>query len=199
MFKKKIALSLMIILPIFGFWLYRITALTKKDLDLYSQMIANREIATSKLSSPTNQHRKNVRKDVWISQDDNFRLHYQISSVGSLLTLTPINNKFEVVETLSDIKCWMQDKLFTEADTLMQQIRYIEADSGHYLYNSQEFTAKNVTLSLYRLPGSALPKQPIEDQKAVLQGIAKDITLLFDGKTPQFQAKHFQATMRKNR
>lgn len=197
MFKKQTLLTFGILLPILGIWIFQMTFMRSSDLEAYKKMIKERAIASSEQGSSTNQQRIGVSKDIWFSQDDSSRLHYQIASKSSTLTLTPIGNKFEIVETLDGIQCWMQDKLFTDTASLkpMQQTRFIEAETGHYRYTTQEFKADNVALSLFRLPGHSLPKKNIDQKEAFLRGKAHDISFLFSGKTPQFQAKQFQATV----
>jgi len=180
-----------------GLWIYQIAILRNKDIEFYREMTQKKEIASSNDPAPTNQERKQVRKDIWFSQDDSSRLHYQIASEQSQLTLSPMKNKFEIIEALQDIKCWMQDKLFTEEEQPMQQTRYIEADTGLYRYTTQEFTANGVTLSLFQLPGHLLPDQPKEDSDAFLRGVAHDISFTLGGKTPQFQAQQFQVEVMK--
>lgn len=187
-------------LPLITAWIMQMTVVRQSDLDVYKTMSEERAIASSHQASSSNQERKQVRKDIWFSQDDNSRLHYHIASESSLLTLTPIKNSFEVVETLQGIKCWMQDKLFITEDKEepMQQSRYIEAEEGLYRYSTQEFTANGVALSLYRLPGHLLPTESIDREKAFLHGKAHDVSFFFSGKTPQFQARQFQAVMVKD-
>ncbi|NGX37773.1 MAG: hypothetical protein K1000chlam2_00935, partial [Chlamydiae bacterium] len=73
--------------------------------------------------------------------------------------------------------------------------RLIEAELGIYRQDSQEFIASGVTLSLVRLPGHALPEESVQENDAFLRGIAHDVSFLFSGKTPQFQAQQFEATM----
>lgn len=197
MFKKEMALALTLLIPTLGFCLFQMVAMRTSDLDRYRSLMQDRALASSRAPSPTNQHRKQVRKDIWFTQDPFSRLHYQISSEASLLTLTPIQNKFEIVEELQGIRCWMQDKLYVESatDEPMQQSRFIEAEEGQYRYTTQEFTASGVTLSLFRIPGHEIPSEELEEEDAFLKGIAHDISFLFSGKTPQFQAENFQATM----
>lgn len=197
MFKKKMLLFTVILTPCVLYFLYEMSWIHPSDREQYEELVKERRIASAHSHAPTNQHRKGVRKEIWFSQDDCSRLHYQISSEGSLLTLTPIKNKFEIVEELTGIKCWMQDKLYEEdhGSTPMQQSRYIEAEEGHYRYSTQEFTANGVTLSLFRLPGHELPSEEVDEEQAFLRGVAHDISFLFSGKTPQFQAGHFQATV----
>jgi len=197
MFKKQIQISLAILTPILGFWLIQMTMMRQSDISQYVGWVQKRKIAASQKPSSTRQHRKEVRKDIWFSQDDCQRFHYHIESEGSLLTLTPIHNKFEIVESLQGIKCWMQEKLYNQGDP-MQQTRYFEASEGDYRYTTKEFLASDVTLSFFRLPGHQLPKQSVDPKEAFLQGQAKDISFFFGGNTPQFQARQFQATMVKD-
>lgn len=196
MFKKQMSLLLIPLLPITAFWIYQVAFVRSSDVDHYRNMIRQREIASSDVRSPTNQHRKQVRKDIWFAQSDCTRLHYQIASEGSLLSLTPVKNKFDVIESLQGVKCWMQEKLSTDAlgEEPIQQTRLIEAETGVYRYSDQEFKADNVLLSLFKLPGHDLPLEPIEKEDAFLRGIAENISFVFSGKTPQFQAEHFEAT-----
>lgn len=190
-FNKKMIIALGILLPVLGVWIFQVAVVRSSDISHYRDMVRQREIASSDVPSQTNQHRKQVRKDIWFSQNDGSRLHYQIASAGSLLSLTPVDNKFDIVESLQGVKCWMQDKLSDDG----QQARLIEAETGLYRYTTQEFTANSVLLSLFKLPGHVLPLEPLETDEPFLSGIAQDISVIFSGKTPQFQADNFEATM----
>lgn len=183
--------------PLLAFWLFKVVVMRKSDIETYKKLIKQRELASSSEKLPTNQHRKGVQKDIWFSQDDSCRLHYQIFSEASLLTLIPVRNHFEIVESLEGIRCWMQDKLLTDdwGKSPSQQARLIEAEKGVYRHTTQEFTADDVHLSLFQLPGHELPQSAQMDDKPFLSGIAHDISFLFSGKTPQFQANHFQASV----
>jgi hypothetical protein len=185
---------LAILMPVLGVWIYQVAIVRSSDIDLFRELVQKREIASSEVPTQTNQHRKQVRKDIWFSQNDGSRLHYQIASEGSLLSLKPIDNKFDIVESLQGVKCWMQDKLSGDG----QQARLIEAKTGLYRYTTQEFTANSVLLSLFKLPGHVLPLEPLDTDEPFLSGIAKDISVIFNGKTPQFQAENFEATVASN-
>lgn len=187
-------MGITLLLPLLGYWLIHITFLRQSDIDFYTDLIQKRKIAASLQPGATKQHRKEVRKDIWFSQEDGQRLHYHVLSEGSLLTLTPIQNQFEIVESLHGIKCWMQEKLFYE-ESPAQQVRYFEATEGEYRYTTQEFVATDVNLSFFRLGGHELPDRGIDLKQAFLQGRAKEVSCFFGGKIPQFQARQFQATM----
>ena len=197
MFKKPILATSLVLAGITSLWIFQLVYLRTSDLNRYKELIRKREIASSQSANPSHQKRRGVRKDIWFSQDCCSRLHYQIASEGSLLTLTPVKNRFEVVESLQGLKCWMQDKLMTDEleETTTQQTRLIEADSGTYCHTRQEFLANGVELSVFYLEGHQLPKEGVEKEKAFLRGIAQDISFQFGNKTPQFQAKNFQATV----
>ncbi len=199
MFKKQMALTLLVLIPVLALWIIKTTTLSSSDIATYQKLIKNQELASSVTSSNTNQERYFVRKDIWFAQDNHSRLHYHILSKRSVLTLTPIHNKFEVVETLEGIQCWMQDRLFSEGpeSSPMQQTRYIEAKEGLYRFNTQEFLANKVELSLYQLPGHHLPFESSILVKPFLHGIATNISFLFSGKTPHFQAAQFKAVVSK--
>jgi hypothetical protein len=170
----------------------------QKDVQFYQDLMKEKAIATSNTSySSTNQLRKGVRKDIWFAQDDSTRLQYRIESTTSTLTLIPVKNKFEVVETLGKVKCWTQDKLYFNGaeQEPMQQARYLEAVEGVYHYGSQQFNANGVSLSLFRVPGHHLATQALDTKKAFLSGLAKSVTFTVSGKTPQFQAEQFKATL----
>jgi len=195
MFKKKMILFSALFLPFAAFWIFQMTWMRDSDIEDYKQLIRKREIASSTAQMPTNQHRKGVQKDIWFSQDGNARLHYEIFSERSLLTLTPVGNHFEIIESLEGIRCWMQDKLVTDDKGMnpTQQARLIEAETGIYRHTTQEFIASDVYLSLFRLKGHSLPKTALPRKEAYLTGVANDISFLFGGKTPKFQANQFQA------
>ena len=79
----------------------------------------------------------------------------------------------------------------------MQQMRFFEAEEGLYRYNLQQFLAQSVTLSLFHLPGHNLPTT-VNTEKAFMKGLAQDVSFSVSGKTPQFQAKQFKATIRQD-
>lgn len=197
MFRKKMLLFSSLFLPFAAVWIFQMVWMRDRDIDQYKQLIRKREIASSTAQMPANQHRKGVQKDIWFSQDGSARLHYEIFSESSLLTLTPIGNHFEIIESLEGIRCWMQDKLITDESGLnpTQQARLIEAEKGVYRHTKQEFTASDVNLSLFRLEGHSLPKAALPRNNAYLTGVAQNISFLFGGKTPKFQANQFQAAV----
>jgi len=179
-------------------WFLLFVVVYPSDLKKYKSFLDNSKISSSKqLSSTTNQKRQGVRKDIWFTQDDLSRLHYRIDSEYSMLTLVPEGSSWDVIEHLEKIKCWMQDKLYVvDANSpFMQQVRYFEADQGSYQFKLQQFDAKTVALSLFRLPGHTLTFA--EDPKnAFLKGVAQDVSFSVAGKTPQFQAQHFKAFLK---
>lgn len=176
-------------------WISNLTIVRQKDITDYTQFIKNlQNIALSKDFSATHQDRKGLRKDIWLSQENHARLHYRIDSTSSTLTLVPKDNKLDILENLQGIQGWIQERLYMNDQSPMQQMRFFEAGEGTYQYTTQEFLAKSVALSLFRLPGHTMPTS-LDNKNAFLKGIAQDVSFSVSGKIPQFQAKQFQATL----
>lgn len=198
MYKQATVLSISLLLPVCAFWIFQLCFVRSSDFALLKKLLECKEIASSNTLPTTQQFRYDVCKDIWFAQEDHSRLHYRISSQSSLITLIPVKNKFEMVESLQTIKCWMQDKLFhpLESQKPMQQVRYLEANQGTYHYTTQEFHANDVMLSLFHIPGHVLPLQSMDEKQAFLRGMAETVSLILcGGKTPQFQAEKFKATL----
>ena len=177
-----------------GFFL---TYVSVKDLAAMKKILQEQELASSTtLLNTTQQQRKGVVKEIWFTQEDHSRLHYRISSESSLLTIKPEGRKFDLIEKLEKIKCWMQDKLYQPAQNVgpMQQIRFLQAQEGLYRFTSQEFLAQSVDLSLYRLNGHELPTE-MGKITPFLKGNAEDVSFAISGKNPQFKAQHFKAEL----
>lgn len=179
-------------------WVLLFLCVRSRDIEACRHLQAQDKIVSSQgLVSTTHQQRKNVKKEIYFTQEDNTRLHYRICSESSLLTLQPRTEgkKIELNEKLEKIKCWMQDKLYysTPGAGPMQQIRFLEAQEGLYCYSSQQFLAQAVTLSLFRLPEHDLPKEI--RTPPFLKGIARDVSFAVSGKTPSFTAQHFKAEL----
>jgi hypothetical protein len=103
-----------------------------------------------------------------------------------------------MIENLEGVNCWMQDKFFLSNGAPMQQMRYFEADYGTYHYMNQQFLAKAVTLSIFRIPGMVLPYS-LSPSEAFLSGIAQNVSFSVSGKTPQLQAQQFKASLKEAR
>ena len=196
MFKKPMVLSALGVAALIAFGTLKMSFVTQGDVDKYKGLVAQyRQLANQPLSDSATQMREGVRKEIWFSQEDKSRLHYRIESDSSVLTLAPSKGKFDLIENLSNIRCWMQEKLY-EADSIdMQQVRYLKANEGIYRYSQQQFLASSVALSLFRLPGHELAT-PISTRDAFLKGNAQDISFSVSGKTPQFEAHQFTASLR---
>jgi hypothetical protein len=176
-------------------WVFKLIYLSPGDrLQCEKLLNSGKAIARATKDQQTHQNRSGVRKDLWLSQQDRTRLHYRIDSKSSVLTLLPIDDRLDIIENLQHIKCWMQDKLYTQGNVIMQQMRFFEADQGIYQYSSQRFAAKSVALSLFRIPGIQLPG-PVDPSQAFLRGIAQDVSFSIAGRTTQFQAQRFKATL----
>jgi hypothetical protein len=177
-----------------GFFYYFMSP-SQSDLVNYSAAVDQIQQLTIKPTlSSANQYREGVRKDIWAVQNKDSRLHYRIDSRLSTLSLVPVNDHIDAIETLEDIRCWMQEKLYLTGSHPMQQLRFFSAQSGTYEYKTQKFLAKSVELSLFRLPTHQIPNK-LNMRQAFLKGIAQDVSFSVSGDSPQFHAEHFKATL----
>lgn len=194
MFRRLTSLCLVLLAFLTIFWGFLLIRVRPSDITAMKNILREQENASSQsLLSTTDQQRRGVTKEIWFSQEDRSRLHYRIASESSLLTVQPRGNKFELLEKLEKIQCWMQDKLYTGASP-MQQIRFFQAKEGLYRFTTQEFLAQSVALSLYRLSGNELPEE-LKGVHPFLKGIAQDVSFAVSGKSPQFNAQQFKAEL----
>ncbi|PWU14971.1 MAG: hypothetical protein C5B45_03520 [Chlamydiae bacterium] len=141
-----------------------------------------------------NQKRVKVTKDIWLTQDDNSRLHHRIKSKSSLLVLKPNEGKLKLIEELDQIHCLMQERIYYNNALPMQQVRLLEANSGEYHFSEKQLLSQGVSISVYKLRTHSLP-QEIFSTSPIFSGNAENISLITSGKTPELQAKGFIAHM----
>lgn len=152
-------------------------------------------LSVKTLAKTAQQNRKGVTKEIYFTQEDGSQLHYRVQSDSSTLTLKPEGSHFNLIEQLHQMRCWMQEKLEGAGqEEATQQVRYLEAEEGIYRYTAGQFLAQSVTLSLYRLPGHILPQER-NPGTPFLSGMAQDIRFAVSGKSPQFQAENFKASL----
>ncbi len=197
MFKRITLLSSLSFCFLALLWGLCIGHVRDSDFAAYRKQKEKLEDASVKnLAKTADQNRQGVVKEIHFAQEDNSRLQYRIESESSLLTLKPEGSRFDLIEKLENMRCWMQDKIeqTPSQDKAVQQMRYLEAEEGLYCYTVQQFLAQSVTLSLYRLEGKELPTN-LAKHAPFLRGVAQDVSFAVTGKTPQFQAQHFKALL----
>ena len=194
MFGKSVTITCIGVSAVILTGLFKICFVTDRDILKYKALIEEcKKMEVESQNSVATQTRIGVRKDIFFAQEDNSRLHYRIDSSSSLLTMSPENNKLEILENLSNVQCWMQEKLYSIGNKSMQQMRHLQASKGVYNLSKQEFIANDVMLSLFRIPGHELTTT-IPASKAFLKGKAEDIEFTVSGKTPRFEAHQFNAS-----
>ncbi|MBF5059349.1 hypothetical protein [Candidatus Neptunochlamydia vexilliferae] len=141
---------------------------------------------------PHEQRREGVSKDLWVNDRDGARLHHHIKSPHSTLIAISHGNRMELVEQMTGMECYFQEKLEEEG---FQQIRYLQSEDGTYHYTGHFFDAPDVFLALYRLSGKKLPAT-LSPKDAYLEGVANKVSLSFSGGSPSFHADKFKAEVR---
>lgn len=158
-----------------------------KDKIAYQQLLKESvELRTRKAleHEPIEQVRKGVQKDIWEGGKE--RLHFQLRSDRSSLSLTQKKGKLEAIENLQQIECLIQEAIDLAGCT--QQLRRLRAEEGIYRFPSHSFSAETVHLAFYQVPGIELPAS-LETEKPFLKGIARTSTFGAANKTPTFNAR----------
>jgi hypothetical protein len=161
-----------------------------KDFEKYETIVTkNPNASEHSIKREAHQVRRGVQKDIFFSDKEN-RLHFRIKSSLSSLSINRQKGRQQLVEHLHDIECFVQDKI--DLTSQVQQIRYFTAQEGEYLFPSHQFSANNITLSFFQLPGQFLPDKMLQHD-AYLSGFAKKLFFSLEEKSPKFTVDHFKA------
>jgi hypothetical protein len=165
----------------------------QKHFEAYQQTIEQRLKISEKVKPKAHHTRENVQKEIYLCHNFD-RTHTRIYCDKSELFLLPEKGKFHLLEQLYHIQCWIQDSVSEEGKSPTQQVRYMTAEKGTYLFPSHRFFANEITLQFFSLEGNDLPSYIPPALNPFLKGFAKEVSFSFSDKTPSFQAKHLTTT-----
>ena len=192
MFYKITTLSSLLLLSAAVAAFYAFARLDPVVLPEYQKLVRDSVELKSKSAlerAPSLQSRKEVQKDIWTYNQDQ-RLHYRLNSRASELTILHTKKKVDLEERLEEIKCCLQEEI--DADS--QQIRYIFAPKGTYLFPAHRFVAEEAELYFFSLPGCELPVD-WPTTTPFLHGRASDIVFSAGFGLPSFTAYHLNAEL----
>ncbi len=136
----------------------------------------------------SHQHRFGINKDLWIVTEEG-RHHHHLNSPESTLTLIPSKKGIDAVESMQQIRCWLQQKVDPVLNE--QKIQYIKAGEGTYFYRDQEFLARNLIFAFYEEKGSDLPLE-LHPSHLFFKGRAQQAYFHLQDQRPEFDADQFQ-------
>ena len=199
MLKKTFIFSLLGLVIFTTLFLLNFLFINEKDIVAYNNLEQkNLEYDATKAY----QKRENVQKDLYIV-DKNARKHYQISSKLSEIFLDRKHQKYQLIENLNSITLICFEDI--SDPQMMQQIKYITAKSGSYIFPSHKFNLFDVNLSFINtlnfnhasVEQTSLD-QAILDQtifkNAYFQGKAKELTFSVHKKKPEIKAISFEGS-----
>lgn len=192
MFKGRIFSLALVFLCLAAYTAWFFHAPTAKDYRFYRRLMTVSDSEKPPESSQTlaKQERVNVQKQLVFNQD-NQRLQWRLESAKSDVELHQNDHSVELFERLHEMKCTMQEKI--EPDSF-QIIRQIEAEEALYRYKHKQLWAEHVKLARYYIPEKTQWIQNFSSYQPFMDGQAQTIHMLF-GKTPNFKAQDFQATL----
>jgi len=191
MLKKTFIFSLFGLVIFISLFLLNFLFINEKDIIAYNNLEQkNLEYDATKAY----QKRENVQKDLYIV-DKNARKHYQISSKISEIFLDRKHQKYQLIENLNSITLICFEDILDPQ--IMQQIKYITAKSGSYMFPSHKFNLFDVNLSFintHNFSNIYLNKKNLYhaiDKNAYFQGKAKELSFSIHKKKPEIKAISF--------
>lgn len=195
MFRKASALFLSLILLCLGALLFFHVHTRSSDAAFYRKLVQeSRELKSKKAleDHPIEQEREGVRKDIYIVNGKEERLHMKIESRRSFLTIHQKKGKTDAIEELEEIFSALQEGIDPESRT--QQVRTFYALSGTYHFPSNRFVANAAHLAFYQIAGFFLPIA-FDSEKPFLTGSAEEVAFEATAKIPTFTAYRIRAKL----
>ena len=196
MLKKTYLTTLLLFFLVTVYIIYYFCYLFPKDIKQYQQDLEqSKKAAPSQAEiSPAKQLRTRVQKDLW-HFDGSQRLHYQILSDHSTLLITSSHHKVSLQESMDNVVCMIQDKLYEDTSHHpLQQLKILSAAHGIYDFNKHHFEADRVLINFYTISGFALPES-LPSQQSDLQGVAETASFTFANQGLSFHAEKFKAQL----
>lgn len=104
------------------------------------------------------QKRDNLNKEIWFNKGKN-RLQAYLTGKTSEMIFKQTGGEKEILEHLSNVECYIQEKIYTKPDnTPWQEVRYIKALDATFCYHTNTLIANKVEVKLYSRPGHKLDK-----------------------------------------
>jgi hypothetical protein len=171
MFKRQlISLTLLWLILVFG--VFRLlhtfspeTQIAYQQLMNFSDGIEKEKLEEGKKSSPTQQTRYQVSKQIFYKKEAQ-RLQSRLASEHSELIFNPKGKEAELVEHFKGLTCAIQEKFMDASndermknadltDNLLpkQCIRYLKAQEAVYSYKTGQLDAEEVEVAHYLVPG----------------------------------------------
>jgi hypothetical protein len=173
----KYSLSFFLLLSALFLFAYRFhTQVTPGDQEEYQQLLRESAELHSKNAlerQPAHQTRHRVQKDIWAFKNGK-RVHFRVQSDLSELEISQKKGKFEAVEHLEDVSCFVQENLSENE----QQIRTLKAERAVSYFPSHRFGAENIDVAFFKVPGTEMPNS-MNGMTPFLTGTA-DVAKLLD-------------------
>lgn len=194
MIKRSLSFSFLVIALLATGLFIHLTWLKKSDSEKF-QSYLDRGVEIKNHSkahhSPVEQLREGIQKDIWYTENK-IRKHMKLCSERSKLTLLLESGKLNLLESLSDLDCWVQDQLYFDSmNNPRQKVRHFTSESGTYSFPSHRFVTESVALDFSDEPGHDLPTN-MEAFQPFIYGVAKQVSFDLSGKEPSFSAKHLK-------
>jgi hypothetical protein len=124
------------------------------------------------------QKRKDVKKDIWISED-NKRTQIHILGNESEIFLQQKFGKIKLVEKIGGLSGWVKEE--------GKNMRYFTAKNGSFSVPSHQFLAHDINMAIIE------KNEPLDFSKVIMSGKANKLTFKLNKKSPRIHAEGFKA------
>jgi hypothetical protein len=217
-FLPYVILVAVLILGLFAGLYWRFGLYSQKDVASYRAMMAESVGEETQERSVKSQHfRKELQKDVFIERSSGV-FQFRLRSKDAWFSLERMKGKTDIVETLEDVVCWLQeDFLYRFAEGALissqdpfwpalvpaavalkavpqQRVVYLEANKAMYDYDGETFVADDARIWRYIVPGHELT-ETVDKQKVLISGDAEHVVISFGKQGFSFKAEGFKAML----
>ncbi|NGX34319.1 MAG: hypothetical protein K1060chlam1_00671 [Candidatus Anoxychlamydiales bacterium] len=189
MLKRTFVYSLLGLVIFISLFLLKFLYINEKDVVAYNNL-EQKNLAFD--STTAYQKRENVQKDLYVIEKST-RKHYLISSKLSEIFLDRKNQKYQLIENLNFITFICFEDILD--NQMMQQIKYITANSGSYTFPSHKLNLFDVNLSFINtLNFNQTSLDQASFSNAYFQGKAKELNFSINKKKPEIKAISFEGS-----
>ena len=189
---------------------------SNEDVVSYRETMAKAAGKGSVERTVSSQHfRQNLQKDVFLTRGGGV-YQFRLKSGDAELALERIKGKVDIVETMDDVRCWLQEEflyrfpngsMISSQDQFwsalapvavvakavpMQRNVYLEAKRATYDYDSERFVADDAKIWRYIVPGHHL-EETVNKKSALISGTAEHVVISFGSQGLLFKADGFKA------
>lgn len=223
LFSKRILFVILVLAVIVLLTIPSMLRTDKKMKRIYTELVGAGATNAATPFQTTQTHRKTNKEILFTARGQ--RLQLIIASKDSTLVVDRNSKSTDLIECMNHVDCYMQEELYyllpdgqevkknqsgewiskdsgepitfpkTTKLKPMQCIRYLDAEKASYCYQTDHFTAENVTISRFKTEGHRLKiTKGLEKTELLMTGFANSVEFSLGEENILFNAHQLKAT-----